>query len=61
MRILIILFSLIYFVAPAIASTQQDCVCIKSWQPVCGKDGKTYGNSCEADCKGVIIVKNGEC
>ena len=30
-----------------------DCVCIEIYAPVCGDDGKVYGNSCLADCAGV--------
>lgn len=32
------------------ASSVADCVCMEIYQPVCGKDGKEYPNSCYADC-----------
>lgn len=31
------------------------------YAPVCGADGKTYGNACEATCAGVAIVSKGPC
>lgn len=40
---------------------KEDCVCIQIYKPVCGCDGKTYGNDCVAACEGVKSWKEGEC
>lgn len=36
------------------------CVCVQLWMPVCGENGKTYSNSCFANCAGVKF-KQGSC
>ncbi len=40
---------------------RDDCFCPDSVDRVCGEDGVTYANGCEADCAGVSVAAEGQC
>lgn len=40
---------------------RKSCACIALYAPVCGVNGKTYGNSCRARCAGVRVRHKGAC
>ncbi|MFK7772114.1 MAG: Kazal-type serine protease inhibitor [Saprospiraceae bacterium] len=53
--LLLLIFVGILIFNSSCTKDEGDCVCIEIYAPVCGDDGKTYSNSCYAECAGVTF------
>ena len=47
--------------ATGIVEENTQCICTKEWRPVCGSNGQTYPNACQAGCEKISEFIDGPC
>lgn len=48
-------------IGSSIVEENDECICTKDYNPVCGANGQSYPNACQAKCDDVASFTEGSC